>query len=170
MDRVEASKFEAFNMSDTLRALGFPRRGLPTTGPLVLVVEEPESTMHPGALGSILDALRHAGRFMQVVVTTSPDILENGSRIVISRSSVGKKERLLIRFPKPGAWRAFDGSGRAAAFNAQLLSGPLATHATRRSLRTVSREHPTGRGRTRRGESSASAATSSHSRSTSLGS
>ncbi len=32
---------------------------------------------HAGALGSVLDLLRHAGRFMQVVVTThSPDVLD----------------------------------------------------------------------------------------------
>ena len=43
----------------------------------MLVIEEPEATIHPGALGSILDVLRHAGRFMQVVVTThSPDVLD----------------------------------------------------------------------------------------------
>ena len=71
-------KFEAFNMSDgTLRALGILAAVFQQPAPSVLVVEEPESTMHPGALGSILDVLRHAGRFMQVVVTThSPDILD----------------------------------------------------------------------------------------------
>ena len=71
-------KFEAFNMSDgTLRALGILAAVFQQPAPSVLVVEEPESTMHPGALGAILDVLRHAGRFMQVVVTThSPDILD----------------------------------------------------------------------------------------------
>ena len=43
----------------------------------VIVIEEPEASMHPGALGSILDVLRLASRSMQVVVTThSPDILD----------------------------------------------------------------------------------------------
>ena len=71
-------KFEAFNMSDgTLRALGLLVAIFQRPAPSLLVIEEPEATIHPGALGSILDVLRHAGRFMQVVVTThSPDVLD----------------------------------------------------------------------------------------------
>jgi len=43
----------------------------------VLVIEEPEATIHPGALGAILDLLRHASRHMQLIVTThSPDVLD----------------------------------------------------------------------------------------------
>ena len=74
----EPVKFEAFNMSDgTLRVLGLLAAIFQRPAPSLLVIEEPEATMHSGALGSILDALRHAGRFMQVVVTThSPDILD----------------------------------------------------------------------------------------------
>ena len=70
--------FEARNMSDgTLRALGLLAAVFQPLSPSVLVIEEPEATIHPGALGAILDLLRHAGRFMQVVVTThSPDILD----------------------------------------------------------------------------------------------
>jgi len=45
--------------------------------PSLLVIEEPEATVHPGALGAVLDLIRHAGRITQVVVTThSPDILD----------------------------------------------------------------------------------------------
>ena len=71
-------KFEAFNISDgTLRVLGILTAVFQKPAPSILVIEEPESTIHPGALGSILDVLRHAGRFMQVIVTThSPDILD----------------------------------------------------------------------------------------------
>ena len=71
-------KFEAFNMSDgTLRALGLFAAIFQRAAPSLLVIEEPEATIHPGALGTTLDALRHAGRFMQVVVTThSPDVLD----------------------------------------------------------------------------------------------
>ena len=71
-------RFKAYNMSDgTLRALGLLAAVFQRPAPSVLVIEEPEATMHPGALGTILDLLRHAGRFMQVVVTThSPDILD----------------------------------------------------------------------------------------------
>ena len=71
-------RFEAFNMSDgTLRALGLLTAVFQHPSPSLLVIEEPEATIHPGALGSILDVLRHAGRFTQVVVTThSPDVLD----------------------------------------------------------------------------------------------
>ena len=74
----EQVKFEAFNMSDgTLRVLGLLAAVFQRPPPTLLVIEEPEATIHPGALGSVLDVLRHAGRFMQVVVTThSPDILD----------------------------------------------------------------------------------------------
>ncbi|HET6884070.1 MAG TPA: hypothetical protein VFI31_28205, partial [Pirellulales bacterium] len=34
-------------------------------------------TIHPGAISIVLDMLRHAARFMQVIVTThSPDVLD----------------------------------------------------------------------------------------------
>ncbi len=40
------------------------------------MIEEPEATIHPGAIGAILDLLHDASRRMQVVVTThSPDVL-----------------------------------------------------------------------------------------------
>ena len=75
-DRV---KFESFSMSDgTLRALGLLTAVFQRPAPSLLVIEEPETTMHPEALGSVLDVVRHASRFMQVIVTThSPDILES---------------------------------------------------------------------------------------------
>lgn len=70
--------FQAYNMSDgTLRAVGILAAVFQKPAPSVLVIEEPESTIHPDGLAAILDLLRHAGRFMQVVVTThSPDILD----------------------------------------------------------------------------------------------
>lgn len=70
--------FEGYSMSDgTLRAVGILVAVFQVSAPSVLVIEGPESTIHPGALGAILDLLQHAGYFMQVVVTThSPDILD----------------------------------------------------------------------------------------------
>ena len=70
--------FDAANMSDgTLRALGLITAVFQRPTPPIVVVEEPELTMHPGALGAILDLLRHASERMQVVVTThSPDLLD----------------------------------------------------------------------------------------------
>jgi len=71
-------KFDSSSMSDgTLRALGLLAAVYQRPKPTVLVIEEPEATIHPGALGAILDLLRHASRYMQVVVTThSPDVLD----------------------------------------------------------------------------------------------
>jgi predicted ATPase len=71
-------KFEAFDMSDgTLRALGILMAVFQRPAPTLLVVEEPEATIHPGALGAILDLIRHASRTIQVVVTThSPEVLD----------------------------------------------------------------------------------------------
>ena len=75
---AEPIKFEAFSMSDgTLRVLGLITAVFQRPTPSLLVIEEPEASIHPGALGSILDVLRLAGHSMQVVVTThSPDILD----------------------------------------------------------------------------------------------
>ena len=74
----ESMKFEAFSMSDgTLRVLGLITAVFQRPSPSLLVIEEPEASIHPGALGSILDVLRLASHSMQVVVTThSPDILD----------------------------------------------------------------------------------------------
>jgi predicted ATPase len=71
-------EFEAFNMSDgTLRALGLLLAIFQRPTPSLVVIEEPEASLHPGALGSVLDLLRGASQRMQVVVTThSPEILD----------------------------------------------------------------------------------------------
>ena len=82
--------FDAFNMSDgTLRSLGLIMAVFQKPSPSVLVIEEPEATIHPGALGAVLDLIHKASRTMQVMVTThSPDLLdakwmtENNLRIV----------------------------------------------------------------------------------------
>ena len=71
-------KFEAFNMSDgTLRALGLLTAVYQSSAPSLVAIEEPEATIHPGALGAVLDILRAASHKMQVVVTThSPELLD----------------------------------------------------------------------------------------------
>ena len=70
--------FDAFNMSDgTLRSLGLIMAVFQKPSPSILVIEEPEATIHPGALGAVLDLIRKATKTMQVVVTThSPDLLD----------------------------------------------------------------------------------------------
>ncbi len=70
--------FDGFSMSDgTLRAIGLLAAVFQRPVPSLIAIEEPESTIHPGALESVLDLLRHASRQMQVVITThSPDLLD----------------------------------------------------------------------------------------------
>jgi len=71
-------KFEGFSMSDgTLRAIGLLAAVFQSPAPTLIAMEEPEATIHPGALESILDLLHHASRRMQVVITThSPELLD----------------------------------------------------------------------------------------------
>jgi len=71
-------KFESFSMSDgTLRALGLILAVSQRSRHSVVAIEEPEATIHPGALGVILDLLRDASRKTQLVVTThSPEVLD----------------------------------------------------------------------------------------------
>ena len=70
--------FDAFSMSDgTLRSLGLIMAVFQKPSPSVLVIEEPEATIHHGALGAVLDLVRRAAKTMQVVVTThSPELLD----------------------------------------------------------------------------------------------
>lgn len=74
--------FPAQNMSDgTIRALGV-LLALHQTGnglPIPLVgIEEPETALHPGAAGVLLDSLRDAASRMQVIVTShSGDLLND---------------------------------------------------------------------------------------------
>ena len=76
--KTKRLKFDSSSMSDgTLRALGLLAAVYQRPTPTVLVFEEPEATIHPGALGAILDLIRHASRHMQVIVTThSPEVLD----------------------------------------------------------------------------------------------
>jgi predicted ATPase len=69
---------EASAMSDgTLRALGLLTAVYQNRIPSLLAIEEPEATIHPGALGVILDVLHHASERTQVIVTThSPEVLD----------------------------------------------------------------------------------------------
>ena len=69
--------FDASDMSDgTLRALGILAALFQPDGVLI-AIEEPESTIHPGALESILDVLLEASKSTQIVMTThSPELLD----------------------------------------------------------------------------------------------
>jgi predicted ATPase len=70
--------FDALNMSDgTLRMLGLLLAVYQPEKPSLIVVEEPEATVHPAAAEVITSVLIDAAKRTQVVITThSPDILE----------------------------------------------------------------------------------------------
>ena len=69
---------EAHEVSDgTLRLLALLVAIYQPFRASVLVLEEPEATIHPGAMGVLFDALGHAVSRSQVIVTThSPDVLD----------------------------------------------------------------------------------------------
>ena len=74
----KALKFEGFNMSDgTLRAIGLLAAVFQRPAPMLIAIEEPEATIHSGALGAVLDLLWEASERLQIIVTThSPELLD----------------------------------------------------------------------------------------------
>lgn len=74
----EGLRFDASGMSDgALRAVGLLAAVYQRPKPSLLIIEEPEATIHTGAIGAISDLLRHAARSVQVLVTThSPELLD----------------------------------------------------------------------------------------------
>lgn len=71
--------FDALNMSDgTLRALGILLAVYQPSTPALVVIEEPESTIHPAAMDVLVQVLKDGQHRTQVLVTThSPDVLDN---------------------------------------------------------------------------------------------
>jgi predicted ATPase len=78
-NREEESSHEAFAMSDgTMRILGILTAFMQNDRPKVIALEEPESTIHPEALATLLDQIRGFSSKTQIIVTThSPDLLES---------------------------------------------------------------------------------------------
>jgi len=78
LDGTRTVTHDAFSMSDgTLRALGILTAFLQKHRPTLVGLEEPEATIHPEALASILELIRSFSRDTQVVVTTlSPELLD----------------------------------------------------------------------------------------------
>ena len=126
--------FDAFNMSDgTLRSLGLIMAVFQKPSPSLLVIEEPEATIHPGALGAMLDLIRKAAKTMQVVVTThSPELLD-ASWITDANLRIVSWEAGASRLLRPSeaareAMRQhIMGAGELLRSNA-LHPDPLATH------------------------------------------
>ncbi|HEV2056849.1 MAG TPA: AAA family ATPase [Methylomirabilota bacterium] len=71
--------FDALNMSDgTLRALGILLAVYQPSVPALVVIEEPEATIHPAAMDVLVQILKDGQHRTQVLVTThSPDVLDN---------------------------------------------------------------------------------------------
>ncbi len=70
--------FDSYEMSDgTRRALGLLAAVFQDAPISLLILEEPEITIHPGALGVILDLIKSASSQYQVLLTThSPEVLD----------------------------------------------------------------------------------------------
>src|SRR3954451_3015726 len=73
----------ASSMSDgTLRSLGLLLAVFQKPTPTLILFEEPEATIHPGALDTILDVIKIASYRSQAVVTThSPELLDSAKWI-----------------------------------------------------------------------------------------
>ena len=66
----------------TLRILGLLLSVFQRPSPSVLLIEEPETSLHPGSLGVVLDLIQAASHSSQVIVTThSPELLDLGKWI-----------------------------------------------------------------------------------------
>ena len=71
--------FDAVQLSDgTLRVFGILLALYQVPPPKLLVIEEPEQTVHPGVLGVLADAFREAAERTQIIVTThSPHFIDH---------------------------------------------------------------------------------------------
>lgn len=76
--------FDAIALSDgTIRALGIlvsllSARGSTVGGPSLVGVEEPETALHPAAVGALMEALQEGSARTQLIVTChSPDLLDH---------------------------------------------------------------------------------------------
>ncbi|HEX3661622.1 MAG TPA: AAA family ATPase [Acidobacteriaceae bacterium] len=70
--------FDAFNMSDgTVRAFGILLALFQLSRPDLLVIEEPETSLHPAATAAIVETLRAESKRSQIIITThSPEVLD----------------------------------------------------------------------------------------------
>jgi predicted ATPase len=70
--------FDAFNMSDgTLRAFGILLALFQNERPDLLLIEEPETSLHPAATAAIVETLRQESNRTQIIVSThSPEVLD----------------------------------------------------------------------------------------------
>jgi predicted ATPase len=75
----QVTEFDPIQLSDgTLRIFGILLALYQPLTPGLLVIEEPEQTVHPGVLGVVADAIREASETTQIIVTThSPHLVDH---------------------------------------------------------------------------------------------
>jgi predicted ATPase len=75
---ADAAWFELSQESDgTLRVLGLLTALFQEPSPSLIAIEEPELTIHPGALAVLADILKEAAQRTQIILTThSPDLID----------------------------------------------------------------------------------------------
>jgi predicted ATPase len=120
------SAFELAQESDgTLRMLGILTALYQVPPRTLSVIEEPELTIHPGALGVLCDAIREASSFSQVLITThSPDLIYHfdaeNLRVVenlegetqVGLVEVGQREAITKKLFAPGELMRMEGLRR----------------------------------------------------------
>jgi predicted ATPase len=127
---------DAASISDgALRILGLILAVFQRPAPSVLLIEEPETSLHPGSLSLVLDLIQAASSMSQVIVTThSPELLDLGKwiedrhlRIVYWEngathvSRIGKASREALQEHLMGA---------GELLRSNLLDEPPLSHAT----------------------------------------
>ncbi|MBL9107288.1 MAG: AAA family ATPase [Myxococcales bacterium] len=113
---TNASKwFEAYQESDgTLRVAGIITALLQEPPVPVIAIEEPELTVHPGAIPLVANFLAQASRRSQVLVTThSPELLD-----CVDASAV----RVVSRSPERGTSVSYMSASQSEAVKRGLLS------------------------------------------------
>ena len=77
-DEKVITAFDPVQLSDgTLRLFGILLAAYQLPRPQLLVIEEPEQTIYPGALGVLADVFKEIGQTTQVIITThSPHLVE----------------------------------------------------------------------------------------------
>lgn len=110
-----AKWFEADQESDgTLRVAGIITALLQEPPVPVIAIEEPELTVHPGAIPLVADFLKQASRRSQVLVTThSPELLD-----CVDASAI----RVVTRSPERGTTVSLMGASQGEAVRRGLMS------------------------------------------------
>jgi predicted ATPase len=122
----------ALSMSDgTLRTLALLLAAYQRPTPSLIALEDPEATIHPGALGIILDLIRIISLRSQVVITThSSELLDSASWIedrhlrVVYRDDGASRVSLIGRAPREALQEHLMGAGELLRSNLLDIDSP----------------------------------------------